>query len=99
MDDTVEEFRQYLRQFRDVARWTNAKSGPPHSYTVRKWRPQYEHEFLRAVSGIRKYGYPQRFYRATYTYFDLDGLKYWTMGSPLDETIILNRAEIEATYG
>jgi hypothetical protein len=25
-------------------------------------------------------------------YFDLDGWSYWTMGAPLDQTVLINRA-------
>ncbi len=32
------------------------------------------------------------------TYFDEDGLVYWTMGEPLDQTKIINRCKKENTY-
>ena len=31
----------------------------------------------------------------TYTYLDLDGYAYWSMGAPLDETVVLNRHVVE----
>jgi len=31
-------------------------------------------------------------------YFDEDGLVYWTMGAPIEETIIINRCPKESTY-
>jgi len=32
------------------------------------------------------------------TYYDEDGMVYWTMGAPLDETIIVNRCKKEDSY-
>jgi len=31
-------------------------------------------------------------------YFDESGLVYWTMGAPIEETIIINRCPKESTY-
>jgi len=92
------EFPAWFRLYRDRCRWRAAKSGPPHEYTVREWRPEGDEEFEKAVAGISEFGYPQVFYRNTYTYFNLDGLKYWTMGNPLAETTVLNRDPIESLY-
>jgi hypothetical protein len=38
------------------------------------------------------------FYRRTLTYYAEAGMVYWTMGAPLDETIIINRCRDEDTY-
>jgi hypothetical protein len=32
--------------------------------------------------------------RATHTYYELDGRKYWTMGWPVAATILINRADL-----
>ena len=32
------------------------------------------------------------------TYYDEDGLVYWTMGAPLSETTIINRCKKENSY-
>ncbi len=32
------------------------------------------------------------------TYFDEDGLVYWTMGAAIEETTIINRCSKESTY-
>ena len=92
------EFAAWMRSFRDGCPWQAAKSGPPHEYTVRKWRPEASDDFERAVAGIREFGYAQAFYGNTYIYFNLDGLKYWTMGDPLTETTVLNRDPVENRY-
>jgi len=33
-----------------------------------------------------------------FTDFDEDGLVYWTMGDPIEKTIIINRCPKESTY-
>jgi hypothetical protein len=67
----------------------------PHSYVVKK-NCRSVVEFERFVMHIRRHGYQARFGRAYYTYFDwaVDGVihQFWTMGEPLSETIIINRA-------
>ncbi len=47
---------------------------------------------------IRTYGYEGRFYHKPITYFDEDGMVYWTMGEPVEETTIINRCTKEQTY-
>lgn len=92
------EFASWMRSYRDDCRWQAAKSSPPHEYTIRAWRPEADEDFVRAAAGIREFGYEQSFYGNTYTYFDLDGLKYWTMGESLAETTVLNRDPVENRY-
>ena len=92
------EFATWMRSFRDGCRWQAAKSGPPHEYTIRKRSPDTSNEFERAAAGIREFGYAQAFYGNTFIYFNLDGLKYWTMGEPLAVTTVVNRDPIENRY-
>jgi len=75
-------------------RWTFAKTMPqwPHEYVVRGETSTPEAEFVAFAEHIRVAGYPKRFGRATYVYFDVDGWAYWTMGNPIPETTIINRA-------
>ncbi len=80
------------------SRWKAAKSGAKHEYTVREWRPDNDADFVKFVELVRSYGHPENFYSKTYIYFAIDGLKYWTMGSPMDETIIINRAKEDVYY-
>ncbi len=71
--------------------------------------PKWSHEYLvrnrvdevlfeRLINHIRKNGYEGRFYNREITYYDEDGLVYWTMGAPLHETTIINRCKKENTY-
>jgi hypothetical protein len=67
----------------------------PHSYVVKNTCRSAQ-EFERFVMHIRLHGYRQKFGRAWYTYLDwpVDRVihQFWTMGEPLSETIIINRA-------
>jgi hypothetical protein len=89
---TTEELRQFIR----ASRWTFARTMPqtPHEYTLRRDAPD-EELFERVVLYIREAGYKAQFAKTTYSYFDVDGWAYWTMGSPLGDTILINRAKVQ----
>jgi hypothetical protein len=95
MSDSEYEFIEWLRTYRDRCRWQAARSDPPHEYTIRSWRPDAADDFVKAANGIRAFGYPEAFYSHVYCYFDLDSLKYWTIGAPLEETVVINRCPVE----
>ena len=91
----IDRARAYIA----ASRWQNAKSyeaTAPHSYTVRKWRPDAQAEFEWMAGLVRRCGYPRKWYRSTHIYLELDGFKYWTMGAPIPITIIINRAILDA---
>jgi len=54
--------------------------------------------FLDVVRHIRNHSYGGMFYRKPITYFDEDGMVYWTMGAPVEETTIVNRCQKEDSY-
>ncbi len=83
----------WMRGFIAKNTWTFARTMPrhPHEYVVRE-RVGNNEDFDRFVRLIRANGYQRPFYSKVYISFDLDGWYYWTMGAPLDETIIINRA-------
>jgi hypothetical protein len=87
-----------LRRFVDQETWTYAKTMPkwPHEYLVRDRVD--ERLFEQLVRHIRSYGYQGRFYRKPITYYEEDGLVYWTMGAPVEDTVIINRCRQEDTY-
>jgi hypothetical protein len=68
----------------------------PHEYIVRERVD--EELFVSLVCHIRGNGYEGKFYSKDIIYYDERGLTYWTMGAPLDETIIVNRCKKENTY-
>ena len=80
-------------------KWTFAKTYAktwPHEYIVRKQVD--EQLFVKLVEHIRANGYQGHFYKMEITYYDEDGLVYWTMGAPVGETIIINRCRKEDSY-
>lgn len=85
-----------LDNFINGHQWTFAKTmvSWPHWYVVRN-RCVLDAEFVQFVEHIRLNGYVKRFGRKAYTYYDYNGFSYWTMGNPIDETTIVNRAKID----
>jgi hypothetical protein len=78
--------------------WTFAKTMPkwPHEYIVRK--NVDEKLFVLLVECIRNNGYLGHFYKKEITYYDYKEYTYWTMGAPIAETTIVNRALLENSY-
>ena len=87
-----------LRVFIDSFQWTYAKTMPewPHEYIVHDRVD--EALFIKLVEHIRMLGYQGYFYKMNITYYDFNGMTYWTMGAPIDETVIINRYRKEDTY-
>jgi hypothetical protein len=83
-----------MRAFIAANEWTYAKTYPqcPHYYVVVE-RATSQFDCLRFVAQIRRIGYAHKFFRATLKYLDVDEWYYWSMGWPIDETEVLNRAE------
>jgi hypothetical protein len=78
--------------------WIFAKTMPdnPHWYTLRKDANVHSSSFNNAVEYIRNHGETRLFCGRKYIEFDYDGYTYWTMGSPVEETILINRAKKNA---
>ena len=89
---TVEEVRAFIA----AHEWRFAKTMPrtPHWYVTRE-RARDVGEFQRVVAAIRALGEARRWHGHIFTYLDLDGYCYWTMGAPIEATIIINRAKLE----
>ena len=98
MEDAIGCFPDHLKNFINEEEWTFAKTMPewPHEYLVRE---QVDEELFRLlVIFIRLKGYEGRFYQRRFTYYEEEGMLYWTMGAPLDETTIINRCKVEDSY-
>ncbi len=94
-----ERFPDDIKSWLESQDWIFAKTYAkkwPHDYLVRERVD--EDMFLKAVVHTRVNGYIGKFYKSKIPYFDEDGYVYWTMGAPLDITIILNRCRLEQTY-
>ena len=95
----VERFSDELYNFINNVEWIFAKkyaSTWPHHYIVRDRVD--ENLFMKLVEHIRRFGYEGSFYKKKITYFDENGLVYWTMGKPIDKTTVINRCPKESTY-
>ena len=95
----TQQLSEALRAFIKSCHWTFAKTYAatwPHEYIVRDRVD--EESFIQLVRHIRENGYEGSFYTKRITYFDEDGMVYWTVGAPIQETIIVNRCTIEQTY-
>lgn len=84
-----------LAHLLESAPWQFAVTMPtiPHEYSQRrKWYPTDE-GFNDAVRMIREYGYDNTFRGRPYLYWDCNGYHHWTMGAPVEQTEIINRAK------
>jgi len=89
------------RDFIERRRWQEAvtyRAIAPHEYTIRKWQSGLagELEFDHFISMIRRFGYADFYYRIRHIYWVVDDFKYWTMGWPMAETVVINRARRDA---
>lgn len=82
-----------IAAFIEANEWKFAKTMAriPHAYCLKEKCTDPE-MFERFVMHIRKHGYVGKFFTKTFVYFDVGQHQYWTMGSPLHETILINRA-------
>lgn len=87
-----------LRNFLASVAWTYARTMPqwPHEYIVRDRVD--EDLFVQLVEHIRSSGYEGKFHSKSITYCDHEGMVYWTMGAPVEQTMIINRCRKEDTY-
>lgn len=88
---TIDDVRLFIAGHR----WTFARTIPehPHWYVVRQ-RCTDEDAFVAMVEFIRAQGQPRTFGKRMFIYLDVDDFIYWTMGSTISETTIINRAKI-----
>lgn len=74
-------------------RFAKTMKDNPHWYTLREsW--ESGKDFEEVVKFIRKNGYYASWFQHLYIYYVIDDHKYWTMGAPVKETILINKAEI-----
>jgi len=87
-----------LREFVNSFNWTYAKTYAkvcPHEYIVKDKISKDNHElFEKVVRYIRENGFTAKYKGRSGQYYILDDHYYWTMGAPVEETIILNRAKL-----
>ena len=99
MVDRADADLAWISDYIAKTQWKQAKDQrAPHSYTVREW-VEDDSDFVRFVELTRSFGVPEQFFGTTRAYLYIDGEKFWTMGSPIDETIIINRGDGQGFYG
>ena len=93
--DTM-EYEGIIREFigRCEWRWARTYVSVPHEYIVRGKCPLNDDEFVYFINAQRKYGVLEYFYGRPNKYLHIDGYKYWTMGAPIPDTIIMNRQKL-----
>jgi hypothetical protein len=95
--DTLQWFSKMVSSHDFIFATTMPKN--PHWYTLKKtWGyGSGSKDFERAVMIIREYGYTEYFYGTAYTLLNCNGYKFWTMGAPLEDTILINTAKLNYT--
>jgi len=75
--------------------WQDTVSNPtnPHQYTLKRYSPD-PRLFELMVLHLRERGSQELFGGTEYMYLEVGGHKYWTMMSPLEWTILVNRKEV-----
>ena len=87
-----------LRSMIARCEWKFAKTMPfaPHEYIVKEKCPLTTDEFEYFVNMQREHGVKERWGKYNNPYLYIDDYKYWTMGAPLEETTVINRAKASA---
>lgn len=96
----ADDARRYIAK----VHWRFAKTMPrwPHEYTVREWRQDLDAQFCEFAALIRRAGIVKPWPRDSaspryrHTYLEIDGWEYWTMGEPISETGLINRARVDS---
>ena len=93
MIEPLEEFNNIIEN----ETWINAKTYKlicPHEYIIKGQTLMTKAQFYRAVSIIRLYGFEALYEGVAGMYFICGDHYFWTMGAPLYNTIIINRAKL-----
>ena len=85
-----------LRSMIALCQWTFAKTMPfaPHEYIIRNKCPLTTEEFEFFATMQRVHGVKERWGKYNFPYLYIDNYKYWTMGAPVEETTVINRAKV-----
>ncbi len=87
-----------LRDFINSCTWTYAKTYAkicPHEYIVKDTIDKgHWDNFAEVVRYIREKGFIANYKSRSGEYYILDDYYYWTMGAPVEETTVINRAKL-----
>lgn len=95
----INKREEYFERFINRNKWifgrTYAKFAP-HEYVVKdRLSPADIKVFEEFTLFIRDFGYPAYYGNRLQMYYTIGDYYYWTMGAPVDDTIILNRARTD----
>ena len=84
-----------IQQFIGDHEWVFAKTMPqiPHGYTLRS-KAQRDEDFSAFVREIELRGVQRQFGQRSCAYLDLEDWTYGTMGEPVENTTLINRATL-----
>lgn len=92
---TMEEFSRFVSENNWIFAKTYAEFAP-HEYVVKdKLSIQHQQLFPEVVVFIREHGFPAFFGNREHIYLYFDGHYYWTMGDPVEDTVIINRCRYD----
>ena len=92
-EDKLQTVPESVLTFITAARWKATQRAKAHEYTHRDWGDV--EGFYELVKLIRAAGYDGKFQGRKYRYLNVGEFTYWTMGAPLEYTIIINRRRTE----
>lgn len=87
-----------IKDFLLKQRWIFAKTyanKAPHEYCLRKYVNGTDDEFADAVQYIRDEGMKMNYFKSEHIYLFIDDKMYWTMGDPVERTVLINRCNID----
>ncbi len=74
--------------------WQLASTMPynPHEYVLREWTDRKNFQLV--VLHLREHGIEYVFGKSEYVQYEADGAGMWTMGAPLEVTVLINRKPV-----
>jgi 2-polyprenyl-3-methyl-5-hydroxy-6-metoxy-1,4-benzoquinol methylase len=92
VNEIIELFNQKDWRFSKTSKFKN-----PHWYTLREnWDDDPTFDLI--VNFIRNNGIEESFWNIKYICLHHNGWKYWTMGSPVDKTTLINKTFVSEQY-
>lgn len=92
---TQEEIRDFIGRYPWTYAKTYAKTAPHEYYVKEKLDDAGQKDFVRFITFVREAGFSCKFGGYEHIYYEFEGRYYWTMGDPIEETIILNRCLVD----
>ena len=86
--------------FLSSLRWQYAKTYPdcPHEYACLAWKPDCKQQMTDFAHLIQESGYTEHFGSSDYRVLVIDGMKYWTMDFPIENTDLINRTYADESF-